>query len=69
METLAALHNPDMFMGGKNVIDGMGDRQVNRSIGSQWKGGRANELDKAAEAVPASERATTKMNAKLERCK
>jgi Novel toxin 15 len=68
MKTLAALHNPDMVAAGTNVIGDMGDRQVNSSIGSQWKG-RVSELDKAANAVPANERATTRMNAKLERCK
>lgn len=68
MKILAALHNPDMVVGGTNVIGGMGDRQVNSSIGAQWPG-RVTDLDKAAQAVPASERATTRMNAKLERCK
>lgn len=68
MKTLAALHNPDMVAGGANAIGDIGDRQVNSSIGSQWKG-RVNDLDKAAEAVPAGERSTTRMNAKLERCK
>lgn len=68
MATLAALHSPDIVAGGKNVIDGMGDRSVNSSIGSQWRG-RVSDLDKAAQGVPASERATTRMNAKLERCK
>jgi Novel toxin 15 len=68
MKTLAALHNPDMVAAGTNVIGGMGDRQVNSSIGSQWKG-RVGDLDTAAKSVPAGERATTRMNAKLERCK
>ena len=30
---------------------------------------RVNDLDKAVQSVPVSERATTRMNAKLERCK
>ena len=68
MNTLAALHNPDMVAGGANVIGGMGDRQINSSIGSQWKG-RVGDLDTAAQGVPANQRATTRMNAKLERCK
>lgn len=68
MKALAALHNPDMVAGGTNVVTDIGDRQVNSSIGSQWKG-RVSDLDRAAAAVPANERATTKMNAKLERCK
>ena len=68
MDTLAALHAPDMIAGGANRIADMGDRGVNSSIGSQWKG-RVTELDKAASAVPAGERASTKMSVKLERCK
>lgn len=38
MQTLAALHNPDMVASGANAITGRGDRGVNSSIGSQWKG-------------------------------
>ena len=67
MKTLAALHNPDMIAGGKDVVTTMGDRGVNSSIGSQWKN-RTAEMDKAAKEVPESERATTKMNTKLKRC-
>jgi hypothetical protein len=68
MKTLAALHNPDMFAGGKDVIGGMGDKGVNSSIGGQWKD-RAAQLDKEARSIPASERGSTKMNSKLKRCK
>jgi hypothetical protein len=68
MKTLAALHSPDMVAGGTNIIADMGDRQVNSSIGSQWKG-RVSDIDSTASAIPANERATTKMNVKLERCK
>lgn len=76
METLAALHNPDMIAGGKDVVTSMGDKRVNSSIGSQWKNGvdergrsRVQALDQAAESVPESARGTTKMNASLKRCK
>ncbi len=78
MKTLAALHNPDMVAGGRDLIAGFGDRSINSRIGAQWKAltgepdaktTRLAELDKAAERVPESLRATTKMNAKLERCK
>ena len=68
MKTLAALHNPDMIAGGKDVVTSMGDKGVNSSIGSQWKD-RVDELDKAAKEVPAHERGDTKMNVKLKRCK
>lgn len=78
MRVLAALHNPDMVAGGRDVIAGFGDRSINSRIGAQWKAWtegngtkttRLAELDKAAERVPESLRATMKMNAKLERCK
>ena len=76
MKTLAALHNPDMIAGGKDVITSMGDKGVNSSIGSQWKNGvdelgksRVEALDAAAKSVPESARATTKMNVDLSRCK
>lgn len=78
MRTLAALHNPDMVAGGKDLIAGFGDRSINSRIGAQWKAltgepgaktTRLAEVDKAAGRVPESLRATTKMNVKLERCK
>jgi len=67
MNTLAALHNPDMIAGGVDVISDFGDRGVNSSIGGQWKD-RIGDLDKAAEQVPESERVSAKMNVKLVRC-
>jgi Novel toxin 15 len=72
MKTLAALHNPDMVAGGRDAIGDFGDRNVNSRIGAQWNSGkksRLSELDDAAKAVPERDRAGTKMNAKLERCK
>ena len=70
METLAALHNPDMVAGGKDVISGFGDRRINSRIGAQWnQHGRLTQLDKAANKIPESLRSQIKMNAKLERCK
>ena len=68
MATLAALHNPDMIAGGKDVVTAMGDKGVNSSIGSQWKT-RVSALDAAAKEVPPSARSTTKMNTNLRRCK
>lgn len=68
MKTLAALHNPDLVAGGKDVIGDFGDRDINSRIGAQWKS-RVGELDKAAQEIPASARGSVKMNAKLERCK
>lgn len=70
MQTLAALHHPDMVAGGKDVIGDFGDRNINSRIGAQWnKGGRLAELDKAATTIPETMRANMKMNAKLERCR
>ncbi|WP_241089274.1 polymorphic toxin type 15 domain-containing protein [Pseudomonas viridiflava] len=68
METLAALHNPDLLAGGKDIVNDLGDRRVNSSIGPQWRS-RISGLDIASSSVPKSLRATTKINAKLERCK
>ncbi|MFQ6572321.1 DUF6861 domain-containing protein [Pseudomonas sp. UM16] len=68
MATLAALHNPDLVAGGKDIISTFGDRRVNSSIGPQWPS-RISGLDTAATAVPEGVRSTTKISAKLERCK
>ena len=70
MKTLAALHNPDMVAGGKDVISGFGQRGINSRIGAQWRQyERLTQLDKAANDVPEALRGRIKMNAKLERCK
>jgi len=68
MATLAALHNPDLFAGGKDIISGFGDRRVNSSIGPQWPS-RIGGLDVAANDVPEAMRRTTQISARLERCK
>lgn len=68
MKTLAALHNPDMIAGGRDVISDFGDRNINSRIGPQWRS-RVSALDQAAAGVPIPQRANVKMNAKLERCK
>jgi hypothetical protein len=70
MSTLAALHNPDMVVGGKDVISDFGSLNVNSRIGAQWnKRGRLAELDNAANEIHESMRGVTKMNTRLERCK
>ncbi len=74
------LHNPDLSAGGKDLPNAMGDKGVNRSLGSQWshKGKeegtqlkkedtRLGELRKAAEKAKA--RGDKKMNIELRRCK
>ncbi|MDU8432283.1 polymorphic toxin type 15 domain-containing protein [Pseudomonas syringae pv. actinidifoliorum] len=67
MATLAALHNPDLFAGGKDIIGDFGDRRINSSIGSQWPS-RISGLDTAASNIPDINRETTKVNAKLKKC-
>lgn len=69
MKTLAALHNPDMVAGGKDVIADFGDRNINSRIGAQWKTqGRVASLDEAARSISPADRGAMKMNAKLTRC-
>lgn len=68
MATLAALHNPDLFAGGKDLISDFGDRSVNASIGAQWRK-RIGGLDKLAKGIATQDLATTKINARLERCR
>lgn len=67
MSTLAALHNPDLSAGGKDIIADFGDRQVNSSIGPQWKK-RINGIKTAAEKIPELARKHTLMNVKLYKC-
>lgn len=70
MNEMAALHDPDQIAAGVNKVGdkAMGLKNINSSIGSQWKT-RVEILDEAAAKVPANERSSTSMNAKLERCK
>ncbi|QHG66307.1 DUF6861 domain-containing protein [Pseudomonas putida] len=67
MSVLAALHNPDLIVGGKDAISDFGDRKVNSTIGPQWKS-KIPKLKKAAETVPPELRGTTRMNVKLHKC-
>ncbi len=69
MNTLIALHDPDMIAGGKDAIADFGNRNITSRIGAQWKTqSRIEGLDEAARRVPPAERGATKMNAKLQRC-
>ena len=67
MKTLNALHNPDMFAGGKDLTTDWGDAGVNKSIGSQWKS-RVLYLDNAAEDAINNGQNDHKMNASMHRC-
>ena len=47
MKTQAALHNPDQIAGGSGkVISGLGNKNINSSIGVQWRWNRADDLFK-----------------------
>jgi|GEM_PF-2389764 len=58
MKGMAALHEPDLSAGGKDVIGGFGDAQVNKSIGAGWRS-RVGGLDEAAGEVSTAERGKT----------
>ncbi|MGF6392289.1 hypothetical protein QFZ86_001186 [Pseudomonas plecoglossicida] len=67
MATLAALHNPDLSAGGNDVISDFGDKQVNSSIGPQWKS-KITNLKQAAESALQNGDKSTLMNVKLSKC-
>jgi len=67
MSNLAGLHNPDLSAGGKDIIADFGDRQVNSSIGPQWRP-KVASLKNAAEAVPMPLRGQTYLNVNLHKC-
>ena len=67
MSNLAGLHNPDLSAGGRDVIADFGDRQVNSSIGPQWRK-KIGNLKDAAENVPKAMQGSTFLNVKLHKC-
>ncbi|MEB3900016.1 polymorphic toxin type 15 domain-containing protein [Pseudomonas putida] len=67
MSTLAALHNPDLRAGGRDAISDFGDRQVNSSIGPQWKS-RIGGLIRAAEEMAGTGSGSGFLNVKLHKC-
>ena len=67
MSSLAALHNPDLIAGGRDTISDFGDRQVNSSIGPQWKS-RVEGLKAAAEKASKSGVGSGLLNVKLHKC-
>jgi len=68
MATLAALHNPDMVAAGQDIITGFGDKGINSSIGSQWKG-HIGDMDDVACKAKKEGKGKKKMNVELKRCK
>ena len=68
-----ATHSLDWVAGGDGSISGMGDRSINRSIGSQWShakpGSRLTRREQLrAAAKNAKARAQSKMNLRLKDC-
>jgi len=73
MSSLAALHDLDMIAGGfdkisTSVNSGMGNTNINSSLGSPWKG-RVSDMDIAAKEALKKYVADAKMNVSLSRCK
>jgi len=67
MSSLAALHNPDLIAGGKDVISDFGDRQVNSTIGPQWRN-RVGELTRSVEEQAKDGSASGFLNVRLHKC-
>ncbi|MFV3339421.1 DUF6861 domain-containing protein [Pseudomonas sp. NY15349] len=67
MSSLAVLHNPDLSAGGRDAISDFGDRQVNSTIGPQWKN-RVGGLKQAAEELSRSGGASSLLNVRLHKC-
>lgn len=70
LASLAATHRVDIIAGGDpSDVSGMGDRRVNSSIGSQWKGARSQELEDIARQMKKEGLGKEKIEVKLKRCK
>ncbi|NWC83556.1 hypothetical protein HX798_25180 [Pseudomonas putida] len=67
MSSLAALHNPDLIAGGKDLISDFGDRQVNSSIGPQWKS-KIGVLVQSVKQQSKAGGASSFLNIKLHKC-
>jgi hypothetical protein len=65
MSKLAATHVLDLVAGGDGTISGLGDRSINSSIGSQWRGKRVQQLREHADNA---QKKGKKINVKLEEC-
>jgi hypothetical protein len=70
MGSLAATHRLDIIAGGDpSDISGLGDKRVNSSLGSQWKGARSQELEDIAKQMKKEGLGKDKMDVELKRCK
>ncbi|WP_176506792.1 DUF6861 domain-containing protein [Pseudomonas urethralis] len=67
LSSLAALHNPDLVAGGRDSITDFGDRQVNSTIGPQWRS-KVDSMKAAAEKASKSGAASSLLNVKLHKC-
>ncbi len=69
LKTQAALHNPDQVAGGRVTnVDGVGDKGVNSSIGSQWRyriDAVDEQIQKVTEGMSEAERNSTYLNVNL----
>jgi hypothetical protein len=69
LASLAATHRLDIIAGGNpSDISGMGDRRVNSSLGSQWKGARSQELEDIARQMKKEGLGKEKIDVKLKKC-
>ena len=69
MTNLAATHRLDIIAGGDpSDISGLGDKRVNSSLGSQWRGARSQELEEIARQQKKEGLGREKMNVKLKKC-
>ncbi|UTL79769.1 DUF6861 domain-containing protein [Pseudomonas putida] len=67
MSSLAALHNPDLIAGGRDAISDFGDKQVNSTIGPQWRS-KIESMKSAAETASKSGAGTSLLNIRLHKC-
>ena len=71
MSTQAALHDPDQIAGGfADRVTGMGDSNVNSSIGSQWRtriGALDDHIRGFGETLTPAQRASTYLDVTLSR--
>ncbi|WP_449450407.1 polymorphic toxin type 15 domain-containing protein [Streptococcus suis] len=69
LSTQHALHDPDQIAGGfTNNVTGVGDAQINKAIGSQWKTriGTVDEVvDEIARTTPYEDLSKIYLNVKL----
>lgn len=69
MSSLAATHRLDIIAGGDpSDISGLGNRNVNSSLGAQWRGNRSQQLEDAARRMQSQGRGSEKMKVRLKRC-